>query len=82
MSPLQIVIWLVIGIIMGWLARVLVKRRGFGLTGDVIIGIIGAFLGNLIIGENIAKGSAGYAFDSLIGAFVLLLIFKIIRKSR
>ena len=82
MSPLQIVIWLVIGIIMGWLARVLVKRRGFGLTGDVIIGIIGAFLGNLIIGENIAKGLEGYAVDSLIGAFVLLLIFKIIRKSR
>jgi len=80
MSPLQIVIWLVIGIIMGWLARVLLKRRGFGLTGDVIIGIIGAFLGNLIIRESLAKGITGYAFDSLIGAFVLLLIFKIIRK--
>ncbi|MCP2605137.1 GlsB/YeaQ/YmgE family stress response membrane protein [Candidatus Aminicenantes bacterium AH-873-B07] len=81
MSPLQIVIWLSIGIIMGWFARNLVKKRGFGLTGDVIIGIIGAFLGNLIIGENLAKGLTGYILDSLIGAFVLLVIFKIIRKS-
>ena len=81
MSPLQIVVWLVIGIIIGWISRILVRRRGFGLTGDVIIGIIGAFLGNLIIGESLAKGITGYAFDSLIGAFVLLLIFKIIRKG-
>ncbi len=81
MSPLQIVVWLVIGIIIGWISRILVRRRGFGLTGDVIIGIIGAFLGNLIIGESLAKGITGYALDSLIGAFVLLLIFKIIRKG-
>ncbi len=81
MSPSQIVIWLVIGIIVGWLGGISVKKRGFGLTGDVITGIIGAFLGNLIIGETLAKGITGYALSALIGSFILLIIFKIIKKA-
>jgi uncharacterized membrane protein YeaQ/YmgE (transglycosylase-associated protein family) len=79
MVPFQIVVWLIVGIIVGWLGGKLIKKRGFGLTGDVIAGIVGAFLGNLIIGEAIYKGVPGYALDALLGSIILLLIIKVIK---
>ena len=49
MGPQGIIIWLVIGAIAGWLAGQIVKGGGFGLVGDIIVGIIGSTNGAVIL---------------------------------
>jgi len=74
---------IVIGIIAGWLAGLMVKGTGFGLIGDLIIGIIGAFIGNWLLLSvlHISLGTGWIAaiISSAIGAIVLLLVIKLIR---
>jgi len=64
----------------GWLAGMIVKGRGFGIIGDIIVGIVGAFLGNLILGTMLGTGLVGTILTALVGAVVLLLIIKLIKK--
>jgi uncharacterized membrane protein YeaQ/YmgE (transglycosylase-associated protein family) len=45
MSLSGLLVWLVIGAIAGWLAGVIVKGYGFGIVGNIIVGIVGAFVG-------------------------------------
>ena len=74
---------IVIGIIAGWLAGLVVSGTGFGLIGDLIIGIIGAFIGNWLLLSvlHISLGTGWIAaiVSSAIGAIVLLLVIKLIR---
>ncbi|MFQ6082438.1 MAG: GlsB/YeaQ/YmgE family stress response membrane protein [Candidatus Aminicenantia bacterium] len=81
MSPVQIITWLTVGIIIGWLGGALIKKRGFGVTGDIIVGIVGGFLGNLIFSTTFETGIKGYAIAALIGSVILILFFKIIKKA-
>lgn len=79
-----IIAWLIIGAIAGWLAGLLVKGGGFGLLGDIAIGILGAFIGGWLIG--LLHISIGFGFiDSIItatlGAVVLLLLVRLIKKA-
>lgn len=79
-----IIAWLIIGAIAGWLAGLLVKGGGFGLLGDIVIGIIGAFIGGWLIG--MLHISIGFGFiDSIVtatlGAVVLLLLVRLIKKA-
>jgi uncharacterized membrane protein YeaQ/YmgE (transglycosylase-associated protein family) len=79
-----ILAWLIIGAIAGWLAGLLVKGGGFGLLGDIVIGIIGAFIGGWLIG--MLHISIGFGFiDSILtatlGAVVLLLLVRLIKKA-
>ena len=77
----SIVTFLVIGLIAGWLAGVLVKGRGFGVLGDILIGIIGAELGGWIfssIGLS-AYGFAGAVMMAFIGAVALLSVIKMVK---
>jgi uncharacterized membrane protein YeaQ/YmgE (transglycosylase-associated protein family) len=68
----------IIGGLAGWLASILVIGRGFGLIGDILIGIIGAVIGGVIFG---GTGSTLTTFVvAFIGAFILLAIVKLIRK--
>jgi len=73
---------LIIGAIAGWLAGTLVKGRGFGLIVDIIVGIIGAIIGGWVFG---LLGIAGYGLigtlaAATVGAVILLLIIKAIKK--
>jgi uncharacterized membrane protein YeaQ/YmgE (transglycosylase-associated protein family) len=79
-----IIAWLIIGAIAGWLAGLLVKGGGFGLLGDIVIGIIGAFIGGWLIG--MLHISIGFGFiDSILtatlGAVVLLLLVRLIKRA-
>jgi len=78
-----LVIVLIIGAIAGWLAGVVMKGRGFGLLGDIVIGIVGAFLGSFLLGLlGIAfYGLFGVLLTAFIGAVVLLLVARLIKKS-
>jgi uncharacterized membrane protein YeaQ/YmgE (transglycosylase-associated protein family) len=84
MTLQTILIWCVIGLIAGFLASAVVGG-GFGLIGDIVIGIVGAFLGGIIfralhIGTPF-HGMAGTIFVAFIGAVVLLLILRLFRRT-
>jgi len=77
-------VWIVIGLVAGWLASAVVGG-GFGLIGDIVVGVVGAFLGGLIFrGLHVHApfaGLPGTIFVAFIGAIVLLLILRLIRAA-
>src|SRR6266516_1170817 len=50
LEPQSLIVWLVIGLIAGWLAGQIVKGYGFGLVGNLVIGVVGAFIGGWLLG--------------------------------
>jgi uncharacterized membrane protein YeaQ/YmgE (transglycosylase-associated protein family) len=76
--------WIIVGLVAGVLAS-LVMGEGYGLIGDIIIGICGAFIGAWIL-RALGTGSpfgglAGTIFVAFIGAVVLLFLLRIIRRA-
>lgn len=79
---MHLIVFLLVGLIAGWLGSVLVHGRGLGLIGDLIIGVIGAFLGGIIfraIGLN-AFGLIGEILQATAGAVALLALIKAIKR--
>ena len=77
-------LWVVlIGILAGWLAGKIWKGRGFGLFGDLIVGILGSLLGNFIFGivGLGAYGLIGRLLIAVAGALILLWLLRLIRTS-
>ncbi|MCH7371345.1 MULTISPECIES: GlsB/YeaQ/YmgE family stress response membrane protein [Aeromonas] len=75
--------FLIVGLVAGWLAGVLVKGGGFGLIGDLVVGVLGAFVGGWLFstfGVAMGGGLFGSILVATIGAVVLLLIVRIIRR--
>lgn len=83
MDLTTILIFLAIGAVAGWLAGVIMKGGGFGLVGDIIVGIIGAVLGGWLFGVLgiTAGGLIGAIITATVGACVLLLIVRMIKKA-
>lgn len=84
MSAETVLIWLVVGLIAGWLASKVVGGS-LGLGGDIVIGIVGSFLGGLIfraahIGTPF-RGVVATIFVAFVGAVVLLLVLRLIRRG-
>lgn len=82
MSGEYLVIWLIIGALAGWLAGMIVKGGGFGLLGDILVGIIGAFVGGAILsqmGVSFGVGIIGVIASATLGAVVLLSLFRVAR---
>ena len=82
MSNESLLVILFVGVVAGWLAGVIVQGTGFGLIGDMIIGIIGAFIGHRLIPElgiHLGTGILGAIINATIGAIPLLLIVRLIR---
>lgn len=78
-----IVVLLLVGLIAGWLAGLIVRGRGFGMIGDLIIGVIGAFIGSWIfaaLGIFIGMGLVGAIISATIGAVVLVAIIRLVRR--
>ncbi len=80
---MDFITWLVVGLIAGLLASFAVGGVGFGLLGDIVIGIVGAVIGGWLfaqLGLNAPfAGLAGVIFVAFIGAVVLLLVLKALR---
>lgn len=76
----SLLVFLFIGLIAGWLAGTLVKGRGFGILGDIVVGVIGAELGGWIFGKIglSVYGFAGAVFMAFIGAVALLAVIKLV----
>jgi uncharacterized membrane protein YeaQ/YmgE (transglycosylase-associated protein family) len=72
--------FLIVGIVAGWLAGLLIKGEGFGLLGDMLIGIIGAYIGGYlfgVLGLNV-HGILGHIIMATAGASALLLVVRLI----
>ncbi len=73
--------FLLIGLVAGWLAGKLTKGSGFGVVGDIVLGVIGAFVGGLlfrIIGLS-ATGTIGSLIVATVGAVVLVWLVRAIK---
>jgi uncharacterized membrane protein YeaQ/YmgE (transglycosylase-associated protein family) len=82
---MSLLIFLLVGAIAGWLAGLIVRGAGFGLIGDIIIGIVGAFIAGWLLprlGLHIRIGSPLVTdiISATIGAVILLLIVRLIRS--
>jgi uncharacterized membrane protein YeaQ/YmgE (transglycosylase-associated protein family) len=77
------VIWfLIVGVIAGWLAGLLVKGGGFGLIGDLVVGILGALIGGLLLGGGLLGGGLlGSIVVATLGAVILLVVLRVIKKA-
>ena len=81
----SLLIFLLIGALAGWLAGIVVRGGGFGLIGDIVVGVIGSFIGGWVFGLlHIARGSGflGSVIGAFVGAVVLLLILRLVRRVR
>ena len=82
MSVETVLIWMAIGLVAGWLAS-LVVGRGYGIVGDIVLGVVGAFLGGLIFRTLHLRtpftGVASTIFVAFVGALALLLLMRLVR---
>ena len=72
--------WLIIGAIIGWIAGKVWVGHGFGLLGNILVGIVGSIVGGAIFGEFFGTSGIGGWITSILGAIVLLIIAGFIKK--
>jgi uncharacterized membrane protein YeaQ/YmgE (transglycosylase-associated protein family) len=75
---------LVIGAIAGWLAGLIVRGAGFGLIGNMVIGIIGALVASWVLPQlhiQLASGTLGAIVDATIGAVIILVILSLVKRA-
>ena len=78
-----LLIWLIVGAIAGWLAGLIVKGYGFGLIGNIVVGIIGAVIAGWLLprlGIVIGSGFIAAIINAVIGAVILLVIIGLVRR--
>jgi uncharacterized membrane protein YeaQ/YmgE (transglycosylase-associated protein family) len=82
MSGESLLIILLVGLIAGWLASQIVQGSGFGIVGDILIGIAGAFIGSWLLpqlGLHLGSGIISAVINATIGALLLLLVIRLVR---
>jgi len=83
-SSESLIVILFVGLVAGWLAGKVVRGTGFGIIGDIIVGIAGAFIASWLfprLGFHLSSGIVGEIIYSAIGAIILLLIVRLIRTG-
>ena len=83
MALQALIILIVVGAIAGWLAGQIVRGVGFGLAGNIAVGIVGAFIGTWVLGnlEIIIPGIFGFIVDATIGAVIALVIIGLVKRA-
>ena len=84
MSVESLLIFLLVGVIAGWLAGQLMRGTGFGIVGDLVVGILGAVIGGWLLprlGVHLGAGLLAAILNATIGAIVLLLVVSLVRGS-
>jgi uncharacterized membrane protein YeaQ/YmgE (transglycosylase-associated protein family) len=85
---LSLIGWLIVGAIAGWLASMFMGRGGYGLIGDIIIGIIGAFVGGFLVGlisPDFSMSGASWWVTipvAFIGAVIVIWLVRLVTKGR
>jgi uncharacterized membrane protein YeaQ/YmgE (transglycosylase-associated protein family) len=81
---MNIVWFILVGLVAGWLAGQLMKGGGFGVVGDIVVGIIGALIGGLLFGSlgvSAGGGLLGAIIVATIGAVVLIFLLRLIKRA-
>ena len=84
LSSEGLIVILFVGLVAGWLAGKIVRGTGFGIIGDIVVGIIGAFISSWLfprLGFHLGTGIVSEIVYSAIGAIILLLIVRLIRTG-
>jgi uncharacterized membrane protein YeaQ/YmgE (transglycosylase-associated protein family) len=80
-----VLVWLVVGAIAGWLAGQIVRGAGFGLVGNIVIGIIGAAVAGLVLPGILPFGSMSPFLAAIvyatIGAVIVIVILSLLRRA-
>jgi uncharacterized membrane protein YeaQ/YmgE (transglycosylase-associated protein family) len=83
---MSLIAWIVVGLIAGWIGSMLVNRRGEGIIMDLVLGVLGAFVGGFLFrtfGHTGVTGINLYSiFVAAVGAAVLLVIYHAIVRPR
>ena len=81
---MEFVWFILVGLVAGWLAGVLVKGGGFGVVGDIVIGILGALVGGFlfgVLGFSGGGGLLGSIVIATVGAVVLIFVLRLIKRA-
>jgi len=81
---MEFVWFILIGLAAGWLAGQMMKGGGFGVLGDIVVGVIGALLGGFLFrtfGVSAGGGLLGSLIVATIGAIVLLFVLRLVKKA-
>ena len=81
---MQFVWFALVGLVAGWLAGLLMKGGGFGVIGDIVVGILGALLGGFLfssLGLSSGGGLLGAIIVATIGAIVLIFILRLVKRA-
>jgi uncharacterized membrane protein YeaQ/YmgE (transglycosylase-associated protein family) len=88
LDPGGLVAWLLVGLIAGWFAGQVMKGSGYGLIGDLVVGLLGAFIGGFVFGAlqgSYALGSTGFwgsVLVAFVGALFLLTMLRFATSGR
>jgi uncharacterized membrane protein YeaQ/YmgE (transglycosylase-associated protein family) len=77
-------VWIVVGLIAGWLAGVVMKGGGYGMIVDILLGILGGFLGGWIFGKlgiSAGGGMIGSIIVAFVGAVILVGITRLLKRA-
>jgi len=83
MDVQALIIWLVVGAIAGWLAGMVVKGSGYGLIGDIVVGILGGLIAGWLlpqVGIVIGSGIIAAIIDAFVGAVILLIALRLVKR--
>ncbi|MFZ1430222.1 MAG: GlsB/YeaQ/YmgE family stress response membrane protein [Geminicoccaceae bacterium] len=80
---MNVLFWLIIGAIAGWIAGNVMRGGGFGLLGNIVVGIVGALVGGWVFGllGIAAGGTLGSLVTAVVGACVLLFIVSLVKRA-
>jgi uncharacterized membrane protein YeaQ/YmgE (transglycosylase-associated protein family) len=88
LDPGGVAAWLLVGLIAGWFAGQVMKGSGYGLVGDLVVGLLGAFIGGFVFGSlqsSYAWGSTGFwgsVLVAFLGALLLLTVLRFATSGR
>jgi len=80
----ELIVTLVVGGVAGWLAGLVIRGGGLGLIGNIIVGVLGAFIGGFLfekLGISVGSGIAAALLSATVGAAVLLLVIGLVKKK-
>jgi uncharacterized membrane protein YeaQ/YmgE (transglycosylase-associated protein family) len=80
---MNFIVWLIVGGVAGWLAGQLMRGAGFGLIGNIVLGVIGSFVAGFLlprIGVAIGGGIIAEIIDAAIGAIIVLAVASFVRS--
>ncbi|MGD1038212.1 MAG: GlsB/YeaQ/YmgE family stress response membrane protein [Roseiarcus sp.] len=82
MSNESLLVIVVVGLVAGWLAGQIMRGSGYGLVGDIVVGVIGSFVGDWLLprlGIHLGEGLVAAIVDATIGALVFLFVLRLVR---